>query len=94
MFDLAGDKAYMGSQFGAQLITISNLGSSTSPFTPLGTVTGNILAVSPDGNLAIFSDTVHSPNQVYVTNVASAGSPRSHPSTSREQPPQHSRRTI
>lgn len=76
MFDLAGDKAYMGSQFGAQLITTSNLGSSTSsPFTAIGTVTGNILAISPDGNFAIFSDTVHPPNQVYVTNVTSATSP-------------------
>jgi hypothetical protein len=75
MFDLAGDKAYMGSQFGAQLITTSNLSSSTNPFTTIGTVTGNILAISPNGNFAIFSDTVHSPNQVYVTNVASAASP-------------------
>lgn len=75
MFDLAGDKAYMGSQFGAQLITTSNLGSSNNPFTAIGTVTGNILAISPNGNFAIFSDTVHSPNQVYVTNLASAASP-------------------
>jgi hypothetical protein len=74
MFDEAGDKAYMGSPFGAQLITIANLGSSSSPFSTLGTVTGNVLAISPNGNLAIFSDTVHNPNQVYVANLAIAGS--------------------
>ena len=67
-FDPAGVKAYMGSEFGAQLITSSNLGSTTNPFSPLGTVTGDILAVSPNGNVAIFSDTVHVPNQVNVTN--------------------------
>src|SRR4029077_16867813 len=75
LFDLAGDKAYMGSQFGAQLVTISNFGSTTNPFTPQGTVTGNILAVAPNGNSAIFSDTVHSPNQVYVTRAATINSP-------------------
>jgi hypothetical protein len=79
MFDQAGDKAYAGSQFGAVLITSSNLGSTTSPFTPLpstattlGVVTGRVLAVSPDGNLAVFSDTVSTPNQVYVVNTGSS----------------------
>jgi hypothetical protein len=79
IFDQAGDKAYAGSQFGAFLITNANLGSSTSPFTPLpstattlGVVTGRVLAVSPDGNLAVFSDTVSTPNQVYVANTSSA----------------------
>jgi hypothetical protein len=80
MFDLAGDKAYVGSQYGSFLITTANLGSaSTSPYTllpqtstPLGLVTGKILAVSPNGNLAVFSDTVSTPNQVYLANTASA----------------------
>jgi hypothetical protein len=79
MFDLAGDKAYAGSQFGALLITVANLGSATtSPFTALpatgttlGVVTGKVLAVSPNGNLAVFSDTVSTPNQVYVVNTSS-----------------------
>lgn len=80
MFDPGGDKAYVGSQYGSFLITTANIGSaSTSPFTflpaaatPLGLVTGKILAVSPNGNLAIFSDTVSTPNQVYVVNTASS----------------------
>jgi hypothetical protein len=79
IFDQAGDKAYAGSQFGAFLITNANLGSSTSPFTSLpsaattlGVVTGRVLAVSPNGNLAVFSDTVSTPNQVYVVNTSSS----------------------
>lgn len=75
MFDLAGDKAYMGSQFGSQLITVANLGSTTNAFAALGTITGNVLAVSPNGNLAIFSDTVHFPNQVYVANSTVSTAP-------------------
>jgi hypothetical protein len=80
MFDPAGDKAYAGSQYGSLLITVSNLGStSTSPFTALpaagtalGLVTGKVIAVSPSGSLAIFSDTVSTPNQVYVVNTGSS----------------------
>jgi hypothetical protein len=71
----AGDRFYVGSDFGAQVMNPANLGSQTSPFTPLGTVTGRVLAVSPNGNLAIFSDTLHTPNQVYVVNVANANAP-------------------
>jgi hypothetical protein len=74
LFDLAGDRAYVGSNYGAQLITIGNLGSATNPFTALGTVTGKVLAVSPNGNVAIFSDTFHTPNQVFVVNTAGASS--------------------
>jgi hypothetical protein len=81
MFDPAGDKAYAGSQYGAFLITSSNLGSTTtSPFstlpassTPLGVVTGKVIAVSPNGNLAVFSDTISTPNQVYVVNASPTG---------------------
>jgi len=68
-FDPQGDKAYMGSQFGAQIINPGNLGTTASPFTSLGTVTGEPLATSPNGLLAIFSDTIHAPNQVYVTSM-------------------------
>jgi hypothetical protein len=80
IFDPAGDKAYAGSQFGALLITSANIGSSSvSPFTALpapgttlGVVTGKVLAVSPSGSLAVFSDTVSTPNQVYVVNTGSS----------------------
>jgi len=75
LFTLAGDKVYMGSDFGAQLINPTNLGGQTSAFTALGTVTGKVLAVSTNGSAAVFSDTLHSPNQVYVVNSSNATSP-------------------
>jgi hypothetical protein len=85
MFSPAGDKAYSGSQYGALLINTSNLGSSTNsaftslpaPGTPLGFVTGRVLAVSPHGSQAVFSDTISIPNQVYVVNTS--GTPSSTP---------------
>ncbi len=73
MFDPAGDKAYMGSEFGAAAITLgSSLGFTPlpAPGTTLGLVTGKVLAVSGNGNVAIFSDTVSTPNQVYVVSTA------------------------
>ena len=79
LFDPAGDRAYMGSEFGAIAITPANIGGTTSPFsslpapsTPLGVVTGKVIGVSQNGNVAIFSDTVSTPNQVYVVNVSSS----------------------
>jgi hypothetical protein len=79
MFDLAGDKAYMGSEFGAFSISVGSFGGSSSPFSPLGApgttrgvVTGNVLAVSHTGTQAIFSDTIATPNQVYVVNGSSS----------------------
>jgi hypothetical protein len=72
---LAGDRVYMGSDFGAQVINPANLGTQNGAFTALGTVTGRVLAVSANGNIAIFSDTLHTPNQVYVVNSSNATSP-------------------
>jgi len=72
IYDLAGDRAYMGSQFGAQLLNPSNFGTNSGVFTPLGTVTGQALAVSNSGTISAFSDTLNTPNQVYIVN---AGNP-------------------
>ena len=79
MFDLAGDKAYMGSAFGAFAITPADIGGSTNPFTslpaagtPLGFVTGKLIAISRNGGLAIFSDTISTPNKVYVVNTGTS----------------------
>jgi hypothetical protein len=79
MFDPAGDKAYVGSEFGAFSISPANFGTSTGPFTSLpvsgttlGAITGKILAVSHNGAAAVFSDTVDTPNQVYVVNTTFA----------------------
>jgi len=74
LFDLLGDKAYMGSEFGALVITPGNFGSSNSPYSSLGTVNGQVLAVSNSGSSAVFSDIIHTPNQVYVVNNAGSNS--------------------
>jgi len=76
LFDPAGDRAFMGSDFGAVGITSASFGTSNpfsllpAPGTPLGLVTGKVLAVSRTGNAAIFSDTLSTPNQVYVANAS------------------------
>jgi hypothetical protein len=75
LFDVGGDKAYMGSNFGVSLVNPGNLGGTSSAFTAIGTITGKLLAVSNNGNFAVFSDTVHTPNQVFVVNETSSGSP-------------------
>jgi hypothetical protein len=74
MFDLGGDKVYMGSQFGAEIMNPAAFGSSNSPYTPLGTVTGNVIGVSSNGTMAAFSDTINTPNQVYIVSAANTGS--------------------
>jgi hypothetical protein len=74
LFDLYGDKVYMGSNFGAQIITPSNFGTSNNPYVSLGTVTGKILAISTSGNVSAFADNVHTPNQVYIVDAATASS--------------------
>jgi hypothetical protein len=70
LFDLNGDKAYIGSQFGAVSVTPSNIGSTTNPFASLGSLTGNVLATSSNGGIAIFSNS----NQVFVANTTASGS--------------------
>jgi hypothetical protein len=70
LFDLNGDKAYIGSQFGAVSVTPSNIGSTTNPFASLGSLTGNVLATSSNGGIAIFSNS----SQVFVANTTAASS--------------------
>src|SRR5215469_6129026 len=70
LWDPLGAKLFMGSDFGAETVNPANFGTNTNPFSGLGTVTGKVLAVSANGNSAIFSDTVHTPNQVYVVQTA------------------------
>ena len=72
LFDPAGDRAFMGSNFGALLINPANFGSG--PFATIGTVTGKVLASSNNGSFAVYSDTLHTPNQVYIVNASSTTS--------------------
>ena len=74
LFDVAGDRAYVGSEFGAVILTPANFGSNNNPYASLGTVNGRVLAVSNSGGLAAFSDTAHTPNQVYVVNASTTSS--------------------
>jgi len=74
LFDVAGDKAYLGSEFGAVLLTPANFGSNNNPYASLGTVNGRVLAVSNNGALSVFSDTIHTPNSVYLVNAATSNS--------------------
>jgi hypothetical protein len=75
VFDPAGDKAYVGGDFGAFTVSPGNIGSSSNPFGGLGSFTGKVLAVSSNGQLAVFSDTVHTPNQVYVASSTNPSAP-------------------
>ena len=74
LFDLAGDKIIMGSDFGAQIIIPGNFGGSSSAFTSLGSITGRALATSNTGAISLFSDTLHTPNQLYVVSTGNTGS--------------------
>jgi hypothetical protein len=74
LYVLGGDRVYMGSNFGAQIISPANFGTANSPYTSLGTITGKVLAASYNGAFAAFSDTVHTPNQVYIVNASSSSS--------------------
>jgi hypothetical protein len=73
VFDPAGDTAFMGSETGALVVNPGGLSGGSNPYsslaapgTPRGVVTGKVLTVSQNGHIVVFSDTVSSPNQVYV----------------------------
>lgn len=65
-----GTKGYLGtnsSQFGSKgLMVLDTSVNTVSQFT---STPGRVLAVSPDGNLVIVSDTADTPNQVFVFNT-------------------------
>jgi hypothetical protein len=78
-FDLAGDRAIMGSEFGAQIINPGNFNTNSSPYTALSTVTGNLLGISNNGTIAVFSQTAQNLNQTYLVNIANVNSPAINP---------------
>lgn len=69
VFGPNGSKAYLGTDFGLQgtrglmVVTIT---TSTTSVQQFPAVTGKVLAVSPNGNKVIVSDTNLAPNQVFV----------------------------
>ncbi|MCU1299231.1 MAG: hypothetical protein JWO91_3509 [Acidobacteriaceae bacterium] len=75
VFEPQGTKAYLGTDSGnlgakgLQVLTVS--GNSVNHFT---STPGKVLAVSPDNSKVIVSDTIDSPNQVYIFSPASGSS--------------------
>jgi hypothetical protein len=72
IFDTAGDRAFMGSPYGAMLVNPGNLGTTgaftviPAPGTLTGLVEGKVLAVAPRGTYAVFANT----NYVYFVNAS------------------------
>lgn len=72
VFDRQGAKAYLGTDFsflgsrGLMVVTVA----SPPTVAEVKSVTGKVLAVSPDGKGVIISDTKSSPNQVFVFNTS------------------------
>ena len=75
VFDRQGKNAFLGSENGLMIFVPANVGTSTGAVTIFNQVTGKVLAVSPNGNKVIVSDTVATPNQVFVFDTTNTGSP-------------------
>jgi hypothetical protein len=74
VFNSAGTAAYLGTdtgEFGIHGLMVLNASGRTVSQFPA--VVGKVLAVSPDGGTVIVSDTLDTPNQVYVFNCSSTG---------------------
>ncbi len=75
VFNAAGTQAYLGTNsglLGSKGLMVLDPSSNTItqfPFAP-----GKVLSVSPDGSKVIVSDTIDTPNQVYVFDTASSTS--------------------
>jgi len=73
VFSPKGDKAYLGTNsalLGTKGLAVLN----SSSVAEYASTPGKVLAVSPDGNLVIVSDTTDTPNQVYVFNTTNNNS--------------------
>lgn len=75
VFDPKGSRAYLGTDrgdLGTKGVMVLNASGGTA--TQFTSAVGKVLAVSPDGTGAIVSDTVETPNQVYVFTCGGPGS--------------------
>lgn len=74
MFTPAGDRIYIGSDQGLMYVPIAVppkvtlISSASSPCNV--TLCGTVLAISDDGNRVVISDTISSPNHVYIYSSA------------------------
>jgi hypothetical protein len=71
VFSRDGTKAYLGSDNGLMIMDPTK---SPPTVSTISTATGKVLAVSPDGNLVILSDTSLNPNEVFIFNDANTTS--------------------
>jgi hypothetical protein len=73
LFARQGGQAYLGTKSGifsgGYGLTILNVGGSNPTASQVPGAPGKVLAVSPDGLTVIVSDTVNTPNQVYIVNA-------------------------
>jgi trimeric autotransporter adhesin len=75
VFDPKGARAFLGTdrgELGTKGVMVLNPTGGTSVLYP--SAVGKVLAVSPDGTVAVLSDTVDTPNQVYIFTCTGAGS--------------------
>jgi WD40 repeat protein len=71
LFDRQGRNAYLGTNLGDFGTKGLMVASGTSSVSENKSAPGNVLAISPDGNRVIVSDTAETPNQVFI--VSSTG---------------------
>lgn len=72
VFDPAGAKAYIGTNsglLGSKGLSVLDAGGST--VSEFASAPGKVLAISPDSSKVVVSDTIDSPNQVFVFDTSS-----------------------
>jgi hypothetical protein len=77
VFDRQGRKAYLGTdhgELGTKGLMVLDTSASPARVSQFPSVVGKVLTVSPDGNTVIVSDTIATPNQVYVFNSSNNSS--------------------
>jgi hypothetical protein len=75
VFDSKGARAFLGTdrgELGTKGVMVLNPAGGATTLYP--SAVGKVLAVSPDGTEAVLSDTVDTPNQVYIFTCTGAGS--------------------
>ncbi len=77
VFNPQGTKAFVGtdkSLLGTKGLMVVDLSASPTTITTNNSVPGKVLAISPDGNRVIVSDTADMVNQVFIFNTADSSS--------------------
>lgn len=80
MFNQQGQRIYFGSHQGLMYLDVGASSPAVVPVSAASTpcnvaLCGKVLAISPDGNRVVVSDTITDPHQVYIFNGAAATAP-------------------